>query len=88
MATTSRIALYVSVLLGGLFAGFLVGVLVLANSLRSFGASVYTQIREVSERPAVPHACPVRRRRLHGPVELLGVDRNVDEQAARSRRSV
>ncbi len=31
----------------GLFAGFLVGVLVLENSLRGYGASVYTQVRMV-----------------------------------------
>jgi uncharacterized membrane protein len=29
------------------FAGFLVGVLVLENSLRGYGASVYTQVRQV-----------------------------------------
>jgi hypothetical protein len=37
----------VSVLFGGLFAGFLVTVSVIESTLRSFDASVYTQVREV-----------------------------------------
>ena len=36
-----------SLLFSGLFAGFLVCVLVLENSLRSYGSSVYTQVRLV-----------------------------------------
>jgi Anthrone oxygenase len=36
-----------SLLFSGLFAGFLVGVLVLENSLRGYGAAVYTQVRQV-----------------------------------------
>ncbi|MGW6279393.1 anthrone oxygenase family protein [Kribbella sp. NPDC055071] len=36
-----------SLLFSGLFAGFLLCVLVLENSLRGFGASVYTQVRLV-----------------------------------------
>lgn len=32
---------------GGLFAGFLVGILVLESSLRHFGGVVYTQVRQV-----------------------------------------
>ncbi|HEY4568938.1 MAG TPA: DUF1772 domain-containing protein [Kribbella sp.] len=37
----------VSLLFSGLFAGFLLCVLVLENSLRGYGASVYTQVRLV-----------------------------------------
>jgi len=37
----------VSLLFTGLFAGFLLGVLVLENSLRGYDASVYTQVRKV-----------------------------------------
>lgn len=37
----------VSLLLTGLFAGFLIAVLVLENSLRGYGAAVYTQVRQV-----------------------------------------
>ncbi|MET9270455.1 anthrone oxygenase family protein [Kribbella sp. NPDC003557] len=37
----------VSLFFSGLFAGFLVCVMVLENSLRSFGAAVYTQVRLV-----------------------------------------
>ena len=37
----------VSLLFTGLFAGFLLGVLVLENSLRGYGAAVYTQVRQV-----------------------------------------
>lgn len=36
-----------SLLFSGLFAGFLLGVLVLENSLRGFDGSVYTQVRLV-----------------------------------------
>ena len=36
-----------SVLFAGLFAGFLLAVLVLEHSLRAYGASVYTQVRLV-----------------------------------------
>ena len=36
-----------SLLFTGLFAGFLLGVLVLENSLRGYDASVYTQVRKV-----------------------------------------
>jgi uncharacterized membrane protein len=36
-----------SLLFTGLFAGFLLGVLVLENSLRGYGAAVYTQLRLV-----------------------------------------
>ncbi len=42
-----NIAHFVSLLFGGLFAGFLVAVLVIELSLRSFDASVYTQVRLV-----------------------------------------
>jgi hypothetical protein len=38
---------WASQLFTGLFAGFLVGVLVLENSLRGYGADVYTQVRQV-----------------------------------------
>ncbi|GAA2076983.1 hypothetical protein GCM10009801_32750 [Streptomyces albiaxialis] len=44
---TMRLAHLVSLLCAGLFAGFLVAVLVLENSLRSYGAPVYTQVRQV-----------------------------------------
>ncbi|MEU4287629.1 DUF1772 domain-containing protein [Kribbella sp. NPDC026596] len=37
----------VSLLFTGLFAGFLLGVLVLENSLRAYNGSVYTQVRKV-----------------------------------------
>jgi hypothetical protein len=37
----------VGLVFSGLFAGFLVAVLVLENSLRSFDGSVYTQVRQV-----------------------------------------
>ncbi len=37
----------VSVVFGGIFAGFLIAVLVLELSLRKFDASVYTQVRQV-----------------------------------------
>jgi hypothetical protein len=36
-----------SLIFTGLFAGFLLGVLVLENSLRAYDASVYTQVRQV-----------------------------------------
>jgi uncharacterized membrane protein len=42
-----RLVRPVGLLFTGLFAGFLVGVLVLENSLRGYGASVYTQVRLV-----------------------------------------
>lgn len=42
-----RIARWVSLLFAGLFAGFLVAVLVLEQSLRSFDRQVYTQVRQV-----------------------------------------
>lgn len=42
-----RVVRGASLLFGGLFAGFLVCVLVLENSLRSYSASVYTQVRLV-----------------------------------------
>ena len=40
-------ALFTGLLFGGLFAGFLVAVLILEASLRRFPASVYTQVRQV-----------------------------------------
>ncbi|HEY3557963.1 MAG TPA: DUF1772 domain-containing protein [Kribbella sp.] len=43
----TRIVRGVSLLFSGLFAGFLLCVLVLENSLRGFDASVYTQVRLV-----------------------------------------
>ncbi len=43
----SKIARISGLLFAGLFAGFLVAVLVLELSLRRFGASVYTQVRMV-----------------------------------------
>ncbi|MGW7683894.1 anthrone oxygenase family protein [Kribbella sp. NPDC054772] len=43
----ARIVRSASLLFSGLFAGFLVCVMVLELSLRSFGASVYTQVRLV-----------------------------------------
>jgi hypothetical protein len=43
----SRLVRGVSLLFSGLFAGFLLCVLVLENSLRGFDASVYTQVRLV-----------------------------------------
>ena len=43
----SRLIRGASLLFSGLFAGFLLGVLVLENSLRGFDASVYTQVRLV-----------------------------------------
>jgi uncharacterized membrane protein len=42
-----NIARFASLLFGGLFAGFLVAVLVIELSLRGFGASVYAQVRLV-----------------------------------------
>jgi hypothetical protein len=41
------IARFVSLLFGGIFAGFLVTVLVIESTLRSFDAAVYTQVRLV-----------------------------------------
>ncbi|WP_410784707.1 anthrone oxygenase family protein [Kribbella sp. C-35] len=43
----ARIVRGLSLVFSGVFAGFLVCVLVLENSLREFGASVYTQVRLV-----------------------------------------
>jgi len=43
----SRVIRGVSLLFSGLFAGFLLCVLVLENSLRGFDASIYTQVRLV-----------------------------------------
>ena len=42
-----RFVRFLSLTFGGLFAGFLVGVLVLESSLRHFDRSVYTQVRQV-----------------------------------------
>lgn len=39
-----KIASFVSLLFGGLFAGFLVAVLVIELTLRSFDHTVYTQV--------------------------------------------
>jgi uncharacterized membrane protein len=44
---TVPITRFVGLLFAGLFAGFLLGVLVLELSLRNFNASVYTQVRHV-----------------------------------------
>lgn len=44
---TNTVARFASLLFGGLFAGFLVTVLVLESTLRGVGASVYTQVRHV-----------------------------------------
>ena len=41
----SRVSAFAAVLFTGLFAGFLVTVMVLEASLREFGAAVYTQVR-------------------------------------------
>ncbi|MHA6628779.1 anthrone oxygenase family protein [Pseudonocardia sichuanensis] len=46
-SAAARVARFASLLFGGLFAGFLVAVLVLDLSLRRFGASVYTQVRHI-----------------------------------------
>lgn len=42
-----RVASFVSVLFGGLFAGFLVGVLVIELTLRGYDGAAYTQVRMV-----------------------------------------
>ena len=42
-----RLVRTASLLFSGLFAGFLLGVLVLENSLREYGATVYAQVRQV-----------------------------------------
>lgn len=42
-----RVARVVSVVFGGVFAGFLLTILVLELSLRKFDASIYTQVRQV-----------------------------------------
>jgi uncharacterized membrane protein len=42
-----RLARFAGLVFGGIFAGFLVAVLVLESALRSFGGSVYTQVRQV-----------------------------------------
>jgi uncharacterized membrane protein len=47
LTMTTRIARFIGLLFSGLFAGFLVAVLVLENSLRSFDGAVYTQVRQV-----------------------------------------
>ena len=41
----SRVSAFAAVLFTGLFAGFLVTVMVLETSLRDFGAAIYTQVR-------------------------------------------
>lgn len=46
-STVATVARGVSLLFAGLFAGFLLAVLVLETSLRAFEASVYTQVRQV-----------------------------------------
>ncbi|TCC42503.1 anthrone oxygenase family protein [Kribbella speibonae] len=43
----ARVVRGLSLVFSGVFAGFLVSVAVLENSLRGFGASVYTQVRLV-----------------------------------------
>ncbi|WP_020524896.1 anthrone oxygenase family protein [Catelliglobosispora koreensis] len=43
----TKVARFASVLFAGLFAGFLVAVLILELSLRRFGGTVYTQVRQV-----------------------------------------
>jgi uncharacterized membrane protein len=45
-STSTRLAQFVGLLFSGLFAGFLVGILVLENSLRAFDGSDYTQVRQ------------------------------------------
>ncbi|MFI0448556.1 anthrone oxygenase family protein [Actinomadura sp. 6N118] len=47
MSALVRGARFVSVLFGGVFAGFLVAVLVLELSLRSYDGRVYAQVRQV-----------------------------------------
>ncbi|MFG2003181.1 anthrone oxygenase family protein [Spirillospora sp. NPDC048911] len=47
MSALIRGARYVSVLFGGVFAGFLVAVLVLELSLRGYDGQVYAQVRQV-----------------------------------------
>lgn len=42
-----KIARFVSLLFGGVFAGFLIAALVIELTLRSYNASVYTQVRHV-----------------------------------------
>lgn len=42
-----RLTRFLSLTFGGLFAGFLVGVLVLESSLRHYDGFVYTQVRQV-----------------------------------------
>ena len=46
-ALLERVARTVSVVFGGVFAGFMITILVLELSLRKFDASVYTQVRKV-----------------------------------------
>ena len=46
-STVATVARGASLLFAGLFAGFLLAVLVLETSLREFDASVYTQVRQV-----------------------------------------
>jgi uncharacterized membrane protein len=45
-SAATRLAQFAGVLFSGLFAGFLVTVLVLENSLRSFDGADYTQVRQ------------------------------------------
>jgi uncharacterized membrane protein len=42
-----KIARFASALFGGLFSGFLVTALITESTLRSFDASIYTQVRQV-----------------------------------------
>jgi uncharacterized membrane protein len=46
-AVLERVARVVSVVFGGVFAGFLLTILVLELTLRKFDASIYTQVRQV-----------------------------------------
>jgi uncharacterized membrane protein len=46
-AILERVARFVSVVFGGVFAGFLLTILVLELTLRRFNASIYTQVRQV-----------------------------------------
>ena len=46
-ALLERVARTVSLVFGGVFAGFMITILVLELSLRKFDASVYTQVRKV-----------------------------------------
>jgi uncharacterized membrane protein len=46
-ALLERVARTVSIVFGGVFAGFMITILVLELSLRKYDASVYTQVRKV-----------------------------------------